>query len=72
MWAQQGPRRRAQPSRPSAARGADTAPNRRWVFHGAVRSPASSPMSSISSQPEKASLTLCISAHVDSLLLLVI
>lgn len=42
------------------------APNRRSLL------PAKSPMRSISSQPEKASLTLWISAHVDSLLLLVI
>lgn len=34
--------------------------------------PANNPMRSINNQPEKASLTLCISAHVDSLLLLVI
>lgn len=39
---------------------------------GGLLSPANKPMRSISSQPEKASLTLCSSAQVDSLLLLVI
>lgn len=42
------------------------------VLPGGLLSPANKPMRSIKSQPEKASLTLCSSAHVDSLLLLVI
>lgn len=42
------------------------------VLPGGLLSPANKPMKSISSQPEKASLTLCSSAQVDSLLLLVI
>lgn len=42
------------------------------VLPGGLLSPANKPMRSINSQPEKASLTLCSSAQVDSLLLLVI
>lgn len=39
---------------------------------GGLLLPANKPMRSIRSQPEKASLTLCSRAQVDSLLLLVI